>query len=150
MIELVVMCNNWRDGKNAFRIALECKWAVEEGTGCPIDLDAAAQDRMTCVLGQVWLVVKGVEVAWPAIHEQLVDAFSLWGKMRRSDGKRVNRRLGKAIVGEDARKRHSAKSAPGLHQEIPTGNEWFQLFDVILVHSGFYSMNRIRLDRMSA
>ena len=134
----------------ALAVALECKGAWEEGTGFALGLDATAWDGLACVLGEVWLVVKGVEVAWPAIHEQLDDAFSLWGKMRRSDGKRVYRRLGKAIVGEDARKRHSAKTAPGLHQEFPTGNKWFQLFDVHLLPWDFYSTNKTRLDMISA
>ena len=70
--------------------------------------------------------------------------------MRRPDGKRVYGWLSKAIVGEDASKRHGAKTAPGLHQEVPTGNKWIQLFDVHLLHWDFYSTNKTRLDMMSA
>ncbi len=89
-------------------------------------------------------------MTWTPIHEQLDDAFSLWGKMWRPDRKWVYRLLRKAIVSKKARKRHGSQSTPGLHEKIATGNEWFQLFDVILVHSGFYSMKRTRFDMMSA
>ena len=144
------MVKDFADINAALTVALECKGAREEGTCFALGLDPTARDGLACVLCEVWLVIKGVKVAWPAIHKQLDDAFSLWGKVRRTYGKWVDRRLGKAIVGEDARKRHGAKSAPGLHQEIPTGNEWFQLFDVILVHDVFYSTNKTRLDITSA
>ena len=82
------------DVNAALAVALEYEGAREEGTGFALGLDAAARDGLACVLCEVWFIVKGVEVTWPAIHEQLDDAFSLWGKMRSSDGKRVYRRLG--------------------------------------------------------
>jgi hypothetical protein len=116
---------DFTDINAALAITLERERAWEESTGFALGLDATARDGLACVLCEVWFIVKCVEMTGTTIHKELDDALCFWGKVRRSHGERVYGWLGIAIVGEDARKRHSAKTAPGLHQEVSTGDEWF-------------------------
>ena len=85
------MLEKLTDRKTAFAIILELERGGECGPRLPLGLEVAGGKFLPCVLLELRLGVKGVDVGGATIHEQVDDPFGFHGKVGwlRREGIRV-------------------------------------------------------------
>ena len=67
----------------ALAVALKLERRREGGAGLALGRQVGRRQRLAGELVEHRLGVKGIDVRWPTVHEQMDDALGLTGKMRR-------------------------------------------------------------------